>query len=129
MFPAAVLICTTLVMNTADGSSVTHDCHAGEPAAMTISTNSFEKLSLRAINDVIVASVVTQSAAVVAHVVAKPLAARRVKLAIHLPRPHAHKDLRRAIVVPTSSTEPKPLSFWDKLKQLPAQAFKPLDIQ
>lgn len=118
MFLASALICTTLVMNAADGSTVTHVCGAAEPVA-TLSANSFETPPLRAVNDGVVpaASKETTLVAPAAPAGVRPAIAKRMKLVVNLPRHHLSKDLRRAIVVAASSSEAKPLSFWDKLKQ------------
>ena len=133
MFSAALLVCTTLVSNGVDGTVAVNTCEVEAAPIVATAPNSFEKLSLRVINDVTAAVEVVQPNPTLANVrptIALPPQAEIhqgsvvVKLAHRVP--HMNSSKTRIIAAADVTLVPrKSLSFWDKLKQEPAKSFNP----
>ena len=134
MLTTAILVCTTLIANGADGTVATKSCHFEQQPTAATAANSFEKLSLRIINDVEDASLPLNTNP--ASLDVKPISLkvqqtedRRVLHTANLSQRRVHPNFGKTRVIPVADVSlpsRKSLSFWDKLKQEPASNFKPI---
>ena len=144
MTPAAILLCTTLVTNTAEGTFVSRDCKSVEPPIVKAETTSFENFPLRQLNDVAIKQVepsaqteeiamAEPSLAVkparntmatpqkLSAPIVKTVGHKRIWVAINQPRQPRqwhHSASSKIRVIPTASKTTHPVSFWDKLMGL-----------
>ena len=124
MIPAALLICITLVTNSGDQTIASKTC---ELPSLPLAANSFEKLSFRSLNDVAEVAVlrVKDSNLLPLALKFQQSQIHRATLVVNIPH-QVHVAKPRIIPAFDVSQPRKALSFWDKLKNEPATAFKPI---
>ncbi len=140
MTTAAILICTTLVSNGAEGSTATLVCPTPQQAEAAELDNTFDQFTFRKINDVVepdqplpgaVANPQPIKPQPVKATVAAPVQAKHAPLAVahHFAKPRhvrvavisAHHHHYRSLHKPHAVVEvvpDKPPNLWDKLKEL-----------
>ena len=134
MLATAILVCTTLIANGTDGTVATKSCQFEQPPAVAVPANSFEKLSLRMMNDVEDVGLTVNANP--ASLDVKPISLKvqqtedhRVLHTANLLQRRVHPNFAKTRVIPVadvSSPSRKSLSFWDKLKQEPRSNFNPI---
>ena len=134
MLTTAILVCTTLIANGTDGTVATKSCQFEQQPTAATAANSFEKLSLRIINDVEDTRLPLNTNP--AGLDVKPISLKvqqtedhRVLHTANLLQRRIHPNFAKTRVIPVadvSSPSRKSLSFWDKLKQEPRSNFNPI---
>ena len=134
MLTTAILVCTTLIANGTDGTVATKSCQFEQQPTAATAANSFEKLSLRMLNDVEEAVVMVNTNP--ASLDVKPISLKvqqtedhRVLHTSNLSQRRVHPNFAKTRIIPVADVSVpvrKSLSFWDKLKQEPASNFEPI---
>ena len=134
MLATAILVCTTLVANGTDGTVATKSCQFEQQPAAVTAGNSFEKLSLRMMNDVEDAGLMLNTNP--ASLDVKPISLKVQQTEDHwvlhtsnLSQRRVHPNFAKTRIIPVADVSVpvrKSLSFWDKLKQDPRSNFNPI---
>jgi hypothetical protein len=142
MSTAAIVLCTTLVMNVGNGSVVTRECHVEEPRVeaalpVTVPPGGIEQISSEIAEEVPVENTVNPAVtakpdnAVISKkkppiATVKRVKPNRTKLAKYTPH-RKHYRSRRKIAVITAVTDtqrpPKKPTLWDRFKKITQSGF------
>lgn len=131
MYPAIILVCTTLVTNAASGTVATKTCSPEHMPIILAAANTVKALAVQEINEVAISEVAAPKVKTVTETV-KHETPKHFRVTNYIPRHWHHQSRSRIRVIPTANELPpqhKPVSFWDKLKSLPEQISKSITIE